>query len=800
MKRLIYSISICLFILVSNLAKSQTRSWQWAKRPDIDVAGYTNPAISTDGNGNIYIAGAFVGTATFATSPSPTIITSAGENDIFIAKYDASGNVIWVKRFGDIHNDGANGIKYDGYGNIYIVGSYTESTNFEGTILSNPTAGRMDVYIAKLNATNGNLIWVRKGEGGNSFYYDLNGRDALDVTVDNAGNAYFTGYFTGDITFSPLPTLSTGWWDIYVVKYDAAGIPQWRTSAGGNDAGYYAESGNGIAVDQQGNVFVTGKFNGSSASPSHFGSIDLISNGGGGFYETDYFLAKYNPSTSSWEWAVNGGGTVSSPYSTDYGSKVSLDNSGNIYVSGVLNSETSSFGTVSITEPGTNGYFVAKYSNNGNLTWIHPAGILGYSAGNSSKVDGMGNFYFAGTFGGTTTVGTETLTSSGFDNSFIASWNSNGNFQWVKHIPGDYYSHPTAIEVESNGKIDLLSSFASTQVFDCTTLVGVGYSNLSVAKLGTTSNGPDAPTIAATRNTVCNGSSTTLSISSGNLNNATTWKWYTASCGGTLIGTGNSVTVSPSIATTYYVRGEGGCSAPGACASITINIGSVNVTIPDTKALNYNSIPNNTVYPAYAPASSITLTAQPSGTWPYNYNWSNGATTQSITVSPTATTTYNVTVTDANGCTGTASKQITVKDVNCSNGKVYMCHITGNSGHVNTICIDNSAVATHLAAGCSLGECIGSRTAPSAIEAETTGLNVDVLPNPSNNYFKLVINTNDASPVSVRIMDVLGRTIELKENIPVSESYEFGEKLKAGVYLAEIIQGKNRKVMRLLKK
>jgi hypothetical protein len=113
--------------------------------------------------------------------------------------------------------------------------------------------------------------------------------------------------------------------------------------------------------------------------------------------------------------------------------------------------------------------------------------------------------------------------------------------------------------------------------------------------------------------------------------------------------------------------------APGGCASITINIGSVNVTIPDVKALNYSGVPFNTVYPAYAPASSITLTAQPSGTAPYSYSWSNGVTTQSITVSPSATTTYTVTVNDANGCIGTASKEVVVKNVNCVNGKVYMC-------------------------------------------------------------------------------------------------------------------------------
>jgi hypothetical protein len=168
--------------------------------------------------------------------------------------------------------------------------------------------------------------------------------------------------------------------------------------------------------------------------------------------------------------------------------------------------------------------------------------------------------------------------------------------------------------------------------------------------------------------------------------------------------------------------------------------------------------------------------------------------------SPSSNTTYTVAVTDASGCTGTASKEVVVKNVNCNNGKVYMCHITGNSSHVNTICIDNNAVATHLAVGCSLGECIGSRNAPSTIETEVADFKIDIIPNPSSNYFNLVINTKGASPVSIRIMDVLGRVIEMKNDMAVSEKYTFGNGLKPGVYLAEIIQGNNRKVMRLVKK
>ena len=71
---------------------------------------------------------------------------------------------------------------------------------------------------------------------------------------------------------------------------------------------------------------------------------------------------------------------------------------------------------------------------------------------------------------------------------------------------------------------------------------------------------------------ICKGSNSTVTISSGSLNNATEWKWYTGSCGGTLAGTGTSIRVSPTATTTYYVRGEGNCVAPGECATVSLTV------------------------------------------------------------------------------------------------------------------------------------------------------------------------------------------------------------------------------------
>ncbi len=87
---------------------------------------------------------------------------------------------------------------------------------------------------------------------------------------------------------------------------------------------------------------------------------------------------------------------------------------------------------------------------------------------------------------------------------------------------------------------------------------------------------PDIPAVAATPDLVCPDGSSTLSITSGNLNGAANWYWYSGSCGGTPIGTGTSISVAPAATTTYYVRGEGGCApAGGSCASITVTLDNI---------------------------------------------------------------------------------------------------------------------------------------------------------------------------------------------------------------------------------
>jgi hypothetical protein len=102
---------------------------------------------------------------------------------------------------------------------------------------------------------------------------------------------------------------------------------------------------------------------------------------------------------------------------------------------------------------------------------------------------------------------------------------------------------------------------------------------------------PDVPTISANNNPACNGNSTLLSVTSGSLNSAIAWQWYSGSCGGTSEGSGTSINASPSGITTYYVRGEGGCVTPGWCAEITITVNPTYATSFDATACDIYDLP-----------------------------------------------------------------------------------------------------------------------------------------------------------------------------------------------------------------
>ena len=223
---------------------------------------------------------------------------------------------------------------------------------------------------------------------------------------------------------------------------------------------------------------------------------------------------------------------------------------------------------------------------------------------------------------------------------------------------------------------------------------------------------------------------------------------------------------------------------------------AINVSIPDAFALG-GGVLANTVYPAYAPASSLMLQANVSGgTGPYTYNWSTDATTSSVTVSPTSTTTYSLDVKDQNGCPGSATKTVNVLSISGGkNGdKITVCH----NGHDLTIAVP--ALVDHFLHGDMLGSCeSGTVRVPSAAVLEETDLAIRVLANPSPNYFEIQLRGKADNNIRLTVYDYLGRVIERKPSLTSNQTVRLGNFYQSGIYLVEIVQGSQKQIVKLVK-
>ena len=294
-------------------------------------------SIATDAAGNAYITGGFSSPAiTFGT----TTLTNSGDYDIFIAKYDTNGNVIWAKSAGGTDADGGIGIVTDVAGNAYITGEFASSTiTFGATTLTNSSSvGNSDIFIVKYDA-NGNALWA-KSAGGADYEW------GCSVATDAAGNAYITGaFYSSTITFGTTSLTNYGIGNIFIAKYDSNGNVLWAKSVGGP----VDDWGNSIATDASGNVFMTGSF---SSPTITFGATTLTNSSSVSNY--DIFIVKYD-ANGNVIWAKSAGGWYSAGSNS-----IATDAAGNAYITGTFTSPAITFGATTLTNNGNENIFIAK--------------------------------------------------------------------------------------------------------------------------------------------------------------------------------------------------------------------------------------------------------------------------------------------------------------------------------------------------------------------------------------------------------------------------------------------------------
>ncbi len=363
----------------------------WARSAGGTLSDF-GTALAVDGSGDVVVTGSFHGDAMFGT----TMLTSAGVYDVFVAKYDAAGTLLWARSVGGTNDDIGYGVAIDKSGNIAVTGYFVDVAVFGGTTLT--SAGSGDMFVAKFSA-GGTLLWAHSAGGATEDYGN-------GVAVDGSGNVAVTGAFAGDATFGTTTLSAAGVNDIFTAKYDAGGTLLWVRPAGGTGNDY----GNHVAVDRSGHVVVAGTFQGSAM----FGTTTITSAGG-----DDMFVARYDAG-GTLQWVRSAGGA-----NTEYATSAAVDGSGNVVVTGSMEGNAA-FGVTSLISAGGSDVFVVKYDAGGAVQWARSAGGTFDDIGYGVAIDGSGRVVATGGFGDTATFGTTTITTAGNNDAFIVRMNKNG--------------------------------------------------------------------------------------------------------------------------------------------------------------------------------------------------------------------------------------------------------------------------------------------------------------------------------------------------------------------------------------
>jgi hypothetical protein len=408
---------------------------KWTKL--INGGGYeTGKKIKVDKHGNVYVMGQFSSSQIVFGSDT---LHHVGNKDIFIVKYDSSGNELWATTpIGTANTDeDVNEMCIDTSGNVLITGFFTNDLLTFGTYTLSTPSG----YVAKYDP-NGNVLWAKSVMGaGNTC-----------ISTDAAGNVFTGGFFGTAITTCGSISLNNsdpwgGSWDMFVFKLGPNGNTLWGRSAGSFQEYDQAQA---IAADSAGNVFVTGAYQSPGIS---FGAYSLNNNGA-----QEYFIVKYD-AIGNVLWAQSAGGN-----NWDSGIGITTDKKGNAIVTGAFSTNIT-FGvfTLANTQPGTYDVFMVKYDPSGYVLWAKSFGGNNSDMPSDIAVSGDRNVYVCGNFvsASITFPGASTLTNNGASDLFFAKYTpcSDNNYVPICMVTVDSLSQNNLIYWDKSSLTSSVDSF-----------------------------------------------------------------------------------------------------------------------------------------------------------------------------------------------------------------------------------------------------------------------------------------------------------------------------------------------------
>jgi hypothetical protein len=563
----------------------------------------------------------------------------------------------WVKQLGGTNAEAGKGICTDASGNVLSAGF------FRGTIDANPGAATSNLvaigtgnsgYISKLDS-NGNYIWglallARQAAGVCEIY---------GITSDATGNVYVTGVANDTVDFDPgagTSLLIGSPSSVFIAKYSSAGALVWAKAVNGVTSAY----GFALCVDGSGNVIATGRFVGNNIDFNPGAASNLFSSTNS---VPDIFVLKLDAS-GNYVWAMRLGANNS-----DQAHSIKADAAGNIYLAGYF-SATVDFdngaGNANLASFGGPDGFVAKYTSAGGFAWVKQFGGVGTDVTYGMVMDASSNIYIAGTFQSTMDVdpdaGTSNLVSAGAEDIYIAKLNSSGALVWGKRVGGTGVDLSTGISIDGAGNSFTVGHFEGTVDFDpgagTSSKTSLGLKDAYVLSLNTSGNFNWVKQIGSTTDDYASG----VAATSANIASVYTTGSFTGTANFNSPGTANLTSIG--LADAYIHRLYNACIAP-TTPTINATTNSVCSGSPTTLSIatgNLNGAANWQWYSAgcgtTSAGSGTSITVNPTANTTYSVRGEGGCVTpgicgtKTITTTPTVTPTILVAASQTNICPG----------------------------------------------------------------------------------------------------------------------------------------------------
>jgi gliding motility-associated-like protein len=717
--------------------------------------------------------------------------THAGNSDIFLYEFNNSMIQIWGTFVGGASFEEPMGIQYDNLGNLFMFnrsgGTGSPVVNpGGGAYFDNSFADKYDFWLTRFN-TSGAMTWSTYLGG-----MGLEGLSYSQVTCNSNNEVIFTSTTRstvmpgvnpgGGAYFQTTPVgLTDGWGGTgtcagFIMRFNNTGTLLHSTYIGENSTENYIQ---GQAIGNCNEHYLLFQARAFSTTPL-VGSYN-VNNANTAQY--NYMVIKMNSNFGiNWSSYVHSDSLFMERIHTDL-------NNGRLYTTGMVQARDYPF-----LNPGGGAYFDNTFSSAAPSYGyaimelnIGEAPVITVSGGGPATIcsgasitlvasgSGTINWWSAASGGTLLNTGTNYTFSPGSTITVYVESVVGGCASPRSPITVTVNSGPAAPIIGSNtpvcvgGTINLTantigsatyfwtgpntfsSSSEDPSIPSATSAMGGTYScyvqvagcNSTTATTTVTVNTNSvAPTSITGTSTICSGGSTTLTLSGGTAGTGATAQWYSGSCGGTAVGTGNSISVSPTGTTTYFVRYEGTCNTT-TCASVIVTVNSTS-TAP-TSITGTSTICSGS-------STTLTLSGGTAGTGA-TANWYTGpngtgsfvGTGSSVTVSPTSTITYYVRYEGTCNTTADASLTVTVNTLSVAptsiSGTSTIC-----SGASTTLTLSGGTAGTGAIAQWFTGSCGGT--------AVGTGNSISVSPTATTTYFVRysgTCNTTTCASVTVTV-------------------------------------------------